>query len=129
MILTADDRQRIADAFRERIGPLALRTDITVDEVCTNLVLAIPALLETCNALERECERLATHAEGLELERGNFETAASLRVTSAAANNDKRLRSIVEQFSIDCEDCEDAIVAIRRHIAKLAEQLKEDPCP
>ncbi len=107
MILSSSDRQRIADAFRERIGPLALRTDITVDEVCTNLVLAIPALLETCNALERECERLAAHAEGLELERQNVRAAAALR--------GDRLQSELDKANA--------------RIAALEAQLKEDPCP
>ena len=107
MILSTADRQRIADAFRERIGPLALPADVTVDALCTNLVLAIPALLETCNALERECERLAAHAEGLELERQNVRAAAALR--------GDRLQSELDNANA--------------RIAALEAQLKEDPCP
>ena len=93
MILAPADRQRIADAYRERVGNLSLPSSATVDDVCTNLVLAIPALLETLS------------------------------------NYDARLRYIIDTHRIDTEDCEDAIVAIRRHIAALEARLTEDPCP
>lgn len=118
MILTADDRQRIADAFRERIGPLVLRTDITVDEVCTNLVLAIPALLETCDSLEsrlmiadNEADRLEKLASGMAQERINYRTEAQLAVDSEM----RKLRTLLDKA--------------HARIATLTAQLEADPCP
>ena len=63
MILTPADRQRIRDAFRARIGNTALPSNITIDDVCTNLILAVPALLDALDAAD---DRIATLTAQLE---------------------------------------------------------------
>lgn len=63
MILTPDDRRRLFDAFVDRVGPTALPASTTIDDLCRNLVLAIPALLETCEAQAAEIATLTARLE------------------------------------------------------------------
>ncbi len=63
MILAPADRRRIFDAFVERIGPTALPASTTIDDLCRNLVLAIPALLETCESQAAEIATLTARLE------------------------------------------------------------------
>ncbi len=93
MTLTPADRQRIREAFQTKIGTTSLPAHVTIDTLCANLVLAIPALLDALDSV------------------------------------DARQLHIIQKFEINTEDCEDAVVAIRRHIATLTAQLEADPCP
>lgn len=52
MTLTPADRQRIREAFQARVGNTALPSGATIDDLCRNLVLAIPALLDALDGME-----------------------------------------------------------------------------
>lgn len=118
MILSSDDCAAIRSAFQDRVGPMALPASTTVGDLCQNLVLAIPSLLETCtrlteqrDSLEQECERLAAVAEGLEAEREGFKAAADLEWRGEVV----RLRNLLETANNRADAAE--------------AKLKEDPCP
>ena len=111
MILTPDDRSRLFDAFVERIGPTALPATSTIDDLCRNLVLAIPALLETCEELDGHCPECHAAEEKVKREDvANCQAVAREHIEEAV-----RLRELLAEA--------------QRTIATLTARLEADPCP
>lgn len=118
MVLSPADLDAIRSAFQDRVGPTALPASTTIGDLCQNLVLAIPSLLETAtvltaqrDSLETECERLAAAAEAMQTERGNFYAEADLHFRGEI----NRLRNLLETANNRADAAE--------------RRLKEDPCP
>ncbi len=114
MTLTPADRQKLRDAFRQRIGNLSLPSDATIDTLCVNLVLAVPVLLE---ALDRaDCGA----REDARCERARTEKIYCTRCYSAQAQEEAESKR--DAALADLREAEEEINALET-------QLEADPCP
>lgn len=103
MILSDRAIQAIREAYQAKVGNLALPIGTTEQDVTSNLVLAVSALLDTL----AESERL----------RAEFDVALV---------NERRLR---EEMDNEKERCEEQIAKLQEMLAAAEARLQEDPCP